>query len=297
MRSSNAAVPSSLFFHLENLTQLLATRHHPFVDRAECRKRLGCEPAYLKRWQQAIRRSINLDGLTEKKYATCAVVGSSNSVMHDPRGELINGMEVVIRVNEAPVGPRYARHVGNRTTLRIWGSPGNQGMNVTWGLHPSTVNETAGVLLSCFPSRWAGRCWGELELAVEHDAGARVLPTEQARAAHAPRLSPSVNAMLQDDLRRSSEARNLSYSTGKVPSTGAIAVFVALRTCAAVWIFGFGDCTATARRCAKYFLPHNGLKAYRRQHELNNHDAQMEKTWLIEQVRTRRIVDPEGCFS
>jgi hypothetical protein len=53
-----------------------------------------------------------------KKYASCAVVGNSGILLASERGDLIDGHELVVRINNAPAGDaRYARHVGAKTGL------------------------------------------------------------------------------------------------------------------------------------------------------------------------------------
>uniref|UniRef100_A0ACD5UT43 Uncharacterized protein n=1 Tax=Avena sativa TaxID=4498 RepID=A0ACD5UT43_AVESA len=53
-----------------------------------------------------------------KKYASCAVVGNSGILLASEHGDLIDGHELVIRINNAPAGDAlYARHVGVRTGL------------------------------------------------------------------------------------------------------------------------------------------------------------------------------------
>uniref|UniRef100_A0ACD5UCG0 Uncharacterized protein n=1 Tax=Avena sativa TaxID=4498 RepID=A0ACD5UCG0_AVESA len=61
-------------------------------------------------------RDDNVDGT--KKYASCAVVGNSGILLASEHGDLIDGHELVVRINNAPAGDaRYARHVGVKTGL------------------------------------------------------------------------------------------------------------------------------------------------------------------------------------
>lgn len=58
-----------------------------------------------------------------RRYASCAVVGNSGILLAAEHGELIDGHELVVRLNNAPAGDgRYARHVGARTGLAFLNS-------------------------------------------------------------------------------------------------------------------------------------------------------------------------------
>ncbi|KAL6651009.1 hypothetical protein ACP70R_009934 [Stipagrostis hirtigluma subsp. patula] len=61
-----------------------------------------------------------------RRYASCAVVGNSGVLLQREHGALIDGHDLVVRLNNAPAGdgrlPRYARHVGARTGLAFLNS-------------------------------------------------------------------------------------------------------------------------------------------------------------------------------
>ena len=112
---------SSLFFHELNLTDIYTLRKHAgtHFDLSECRGVAPpCVPAYLRRWQATIRAA--LAGRRLRWSGTCAVVGSSNSIMKTPRGKSIDASSAVFRMNAAPTRG-FEAHVGARTTLRFWG--------------------------------------------------------------------------------------------------------------------------------------------------------------------------------
>ncbi|KAL6903666.1 hypothetical protein ACP4OV_004479 [Aristida adscensionis] len=59
------------------------------------------------------------------RYASCAVVGNSGILLEREHGELIDGHDLVVRLNNAPAGDRsarYARHVGSKTGLAFLNS-------------------------------------------------------------------------------------------------------------------------------------------------------------------------------
>lgn len=153
---------SSPWFHEFTLLDVWALRKRTGTrfDLAECAtRRPPCVPRYLRSWQAAITGALNGTSL---RWRTCAVVGSSNSLMHTARGQAIDTAEAVyvegrepmprcrerrrndpafeshsFRVNGAPTRG-YEVHVGTRTTLRFWGVEGAPGPTtpVVWGTTP-----------------------------------------------------------------------------------------------------------------------------------------------------------------
>ncbi|KAF0892999.1 hypothetical protein E2562_021301 [Oryza meyeriana var. granulata] len=84
------------------------------------------DPGVMSELVDLIKRPIdryNGDG-EARRYASCAVVGNSGILLASEHGELIDGHELVIRLNNAPAGRngRYARHVGARTGLAFLNS-------------------------------------------------------------------------------------------------------------------------------------------------------------------------------
>ena len=84
------------------------------------------------------------------RWATCAVVGSAPSLLKRYDAREIDSHEAVIRVNRAPTGQPFARHVGRRTTLRLWGF-----MPLPEERH--FPNETLAIY--CPPVTWVSECW------------------------------------------------------------------------------------------------------------------------------------------
>lgn len=75
----------------------------------------------LDRWHYGAGASDSDDG--RRPYASCAVVGNSGILLAREHGALIDGHDLVIRLNNAPAGAgRYARHVGARTGLAFLNS-------------------------------------------------------------------------------------------------------------------------------------------------------------------------------
>ena len=292
-----------MFFHELNVTDIGSLRKHggTHFDVGECRgKPAPCVPRYLRRWQASTRTA--LAGRTLRWHGgTCAVVGSSNSLMKTPRGHLIDAAAAVFRINAAPTRG-YEVHVGRRTTLRFYGVQAAPGPTtpVVWGTHPRlpAASEPGTIpVCICPPVKWVDRCWSELSLPLNEGGvdtvnGTRLTPSQRLGAT-APRLSPLVKWGLREQLRQASH-RKPRY--GQHPTTGAMAVHVAVGTCERVALFGFGACGATALARGKYYERHQGRKSYLR--NLNaHHDIEAEQAWLRGLVRRGIAIDPEGCLS
>ena len=59
----------------------------------------------------------------QRKLGTCAVVGSSGTLLSHALGKEIDEHQSVIRINGAPLNSRFASHTGMKTTVRFFASP------------------------------------------------------------------------------------------------------------------------------------------------------------------------------
>ena len=277
----NTKVMTSIYFHALNLT-------HGSIAGALSR----ASRADLILWQNTIADALGNQQLRWR--GACAVIGSSNSLMHTARGKLIDSHAAVFRINAAPT-ISFEKYVGRRTTVRLWGVEAAPGPTtpIVWGtspkLHAASEPETLPVC-ACPPVKWLDRCWREIGLASNRSAG---LTPSQLRAASAPRLSPSVKFALREQVRKAA-GRKSGY--GQHPTTGALAVYLALNSCDSVGLFGFGNCTRTSLARSKYYDRHQGRKSYMgnlRKH----HDYEAEQSWLRALVKQGRAIDHEGCLS
>jgi len=198
----------------------------------------------------------------------------------------------------------FERHAGRRTTLRFWGGRTGAPEPVAYGTHPALEEPLAIGILSCPPVKWVDRCWTELELGVlpadgSHKNASRTLLTaSQQRAVRAPRLSPLHKLVLQSEMRSASAAAGRAIRARSHPSTGAVAVHIALALCDRVSIYGFGNasCYAKASFFGRYYDRTVGLKNYLRE-LARHHDYEAQHLWLRGLVTRGAVVDPERCFS
>nr|CAB3485063.1 unnamed protein product [Digitaria exilis] len=74
------------------------------------------DPGVMSELVDLVKRPI--DGGRPRPYASCAVVGNSGILLAREHGALIDGHDLVVRLNNAPAGEgRFARHVGAKTGL------------------------------------------------------------------------------------------------------------------------------------------------------------------------------------
>lgn len=218
----------------------------------------------LREWAASIRASSLAAGAsTARQHRTCAVVGSSASLLGRRHGHHIDGHDAVYRVNlapagVAPAGDRYRKHVGRRTTTRVWGDQTMPDLSSLW----TVANET--IVLYCGPTVNVINCWWSL-------------PTTGR-----PRLSPL--AWEEASLAiHGTAASKLSAALTQFPSSGAMAVWLALAQCASVSLFGFGWCDPAEARAssltsnAVYYDPHD---TRHKQGFGKHHNMEAEWAWL-----------------
>lgn len=116
------------------------------------------------------------------------------------------------RMNKAPAGTKkWAEHVGHRTTMRVWGDQRMPDLSDVW----RAANET--IVLYCGPTKEVLYCWWSLP------------------ATGRPRFSPLAWEQASLSIRGASE---LPAATARAirqyPSSGAMAVWLALAQCASV---------------------------------------------------------------
>lgn len=131
---------------------------------------------------------------------TCAVVGTSSTLMQRHYGNDIDLHDTVVRVNSVPLLQKYWRYTGVRDDVRI----------ATYPLVPP-ANRNVRVVYYCHIPWYPSSCW------------------ESTRVDHHPRLSPTFVRQVQR-----------THALRVWPTTGLIAFEVASRLCQHVTAYGFG---------------------------------------------------------
>ena len=181
--------------------------------------------------------------------ASCAVVGSSGSVLDRMDGDTIDAADVVIRVNAAPTPWTLRRHVGARTTFYLNaylpGVRSPRGRGSVSSFPGGRVGPTP-VVFYC-QNLWVAECWSR----IAHDGAERVSPRLVADAAARLRL------------------------TAKAPTSGFVALILALHLCNHTRAYGFGG----GSRCARYYGPCRNVSQYRTSGR-RWHDWPREAAWI-----------------
>lgn len=142
----------------------------------------------------------------------CAVVGASRNLLGSRYGGLIDGHEVVFRVNRAPTAA-FSRDVGQKTTYHVmWPT----------ALGPDQADRQAVLLMNPITLH-TDDVFGEILSLVEKD-----LPWEPSRVRI---IHPEFIKYIHD---------NWMNGQGQFPSTGLIALMLAVHVCDEVDVFGFG---------------------------------------------------------
>lgn len=176
------------------------------------------------------------------RWATCAVVGNSGSLLFTKYGRQIDAADVVVRMNQVPVGGRYAPHVGSKTTIRIinrsWtlGYADNPDVNpkLRWSSWPHPL-ERGVSLLSLFsgPGNW-------MQLVRFMRGRLRKKPKDLGLFY----LNDAVFTRAKDALaahRKCYEAtRARPFKGGVTPSTGLVALFLLRPMCKELTLYGAG---------------------------------------------------------
>eukprot|EP00064_Thunnus_orientalis_P000483 superscaffoldBa00000025_g484 len=240
---------------------------------------------------------------------TCVVIGNGFAIKNSSLGSIINKYDVVIRLNDAPV-KGYEEDVGNKTTMRFF-YPESASYNP--GLHnePSTL-----MVLVPFkqqdlrwlkeilydekrirkgfwkppPQIWLGDVSKirVLDPHFLHQTAERLLriplyPKNKevwlaVVTVCSPPLPPLTKAPRAHVQTMRRAAAELWCSPNPVhPTTGILAVFVALNYCDVVHIAGFGYPTSKTQRQPIHYYGYETMKSMKNSYHDVNHEAEALK--------------------
>lgn len=197
-----------ILFHTSDIRDLLTSTSPMFIHK-ECPRNCNkcpfareCRNFYdsdIISLQKAIK---NTNFPTYKRQQSCAVIGSSASMLLHKAGKRIDNHDIVIRSNHA-ITSGYEKFVGYKTNIRVWGS-----LPLPRQTNFSTQSEH--LLISCPPVNWVGQCWKN----ILNDGDVRLHPNLW---------------------------KKIKEYTKFFPSTGFMSVMFALTICDKVHVFGFGS--------------------------------------------------------
>lgn len=193
---------------------------------------------------------------TARRFARCAVVGSGSQLLTRKLGACIDGHDAVVRLNDAPVEPQYGAHIGQRTTWRL--STMQSWVDAVKRRVPALQADAQ--LLYCLEP-WVGECFHKgLSGRLGGQRASMINPELVGQAQIA------TFALAQQIQQRAHDWHFSKYfgHSPYPPTTGMLALFVALSSCEQVNAFGFtvNDSTTLDRGgCAKYYVGREGKTA------------------------------------
>ncbi|GBG65177.1 hypothetical protein CBR_g49970 [Chara braunii] len=199
--------------------------------------------------------------LEEDTFNTCAFVGNSGMLLASEYGKAIDRHDVVMRVNQAPTR-RYYRHVGKKTTYRL--------LNKKWvSLYISTSYGKELLLpVEAFNTTIiASRVGVE-----QFERLARVVRRERPDM-HVSLLLSKVVGEARQLLSFFRSGMNMlglrNYTGGMVPSSGFLGVYVLLRVCKHVSVYGISS--EPSRKQDRQSWPYHYFTRYIDSMELRAH--------------------------
>ncbi|XP_052008168.1 CMP-N-acetylneuraminate-beta-galactosamide-alpha-2,3-sialyltransferase 4 isoform X2 [Xyrauchen texanus] len=202
---------------------------------------------------------------------TCAVIGNSFSIKNTSLGEIINKYDVVIRLNDAPVRG-FEEDVGNKTTLRLF-YPESASFNP--GIHndPDT-------LLVLVPFKQEDLRWlkGILYDEKRVQKGFWKPPpqiwlgrTSQIRVLDPYFLRLTASKLLEIPLQPSKHQKPVH------PTTGILAVFMALNYCDVIHLAGFGYPETRDQKQPIHYYGQDTMKSMKNSYHDLNQEAEVLK--------------------
>ena len=193
---------------------------------------------------------------TARRFARCAVVGSGSHMLTRRLGACIDGHDAVVRLNDAPVEPRYGEDVGLRTTWRL--STMQSWVDAVKRRAPALKADAQ--LLFCLEP-WVGECFHKgLSGRVGGQRASMINPELVGQAQIATFALAQQVQQQAHDWQFSKYFGHSPYP----PTTGMLALFAALSSCEQVNAFGFtvnNSRTPDRGGCAKYYVGREGKAA------------------------------------
>ncbi|XP_029964822.1 CMP-N-acetylneuraminate-beta-galactosamide-alpha-2,3-sialyltransferase 4 [Salarias fasciatus] len=202
---------------------------------------------------------------------TCAVIGNGFAIKNSSLGSIINKYNVVFRLNDAPVRG-YEDDVGNKTTMRFF-YPESASANP--GLHnePST-------LMVMVPFKQQDLRW--LKEILYNEKRVRkgfwkpppqiwLGDVSKIRVLDPHFLHQTADRLLQIPLHPNSKQMPVH------PTTGILAVFVALNYCDVVHVAGFGYPGSRTPRQPIHYYGYDTMKSMKNSYHDVKHEAQVLK--------------------
>ncbi|XP_072309957.1 CMP-N-acetylneuraminate-beta-galactosamide-alpha-2,3-sialyltransferase 4 [Eucyclogobius newberryi] len=215
---------------------------------------------------ESFQESKNVENLECK---TCVVVGNSFSIKNTSLGSVINKYHVVFRLNDAPVR-EYEDDVGNKTSMRLF-YPESASVN-------PTLHNDPGTLMVLVPFKLEDLRWLKEILYNEKRVrkGFWKLPPQiwladpmKIRVLNPHFLHQTAERLLHIPLYSSQQPVH--------PTTGILAVVVALNYCDVVHIAGFGYPHSKNQKHPIHYYGSATMKSMKNSYHDLNHEAEALK--------------------
>ncbi|XP_041851437.1 CMP-N-acetylneuraminate-beta-galactosamide-alpha-2,3-sialyltransferase 4 isoform X2 [Melanotaenia boesemani] len=228
------------------------------------------EPLLLKVLAETVDYQLPAD-IENLECRTCVVIGNGFVIKNSSLGSIINKYDMVIRLNDAPVRG-YEKDVGDKTTMRFF-YPESASYNP--GLH----NEP-GTLMVLVPFKQQDLRWLKEILYNEKRVrkGFWKLPPQiwlgdvsKIRVLDPHFLHQTADKLLQIPLHPKGKQNPVH------PTTGILAVFVALNYCDVVHVAGFGYPNSKNQRQPIHYYGYDTMKSMKNSYHDLNHEAEALK--------------------
>eukprot|EP00241_Pyramimonas_parkeae_P015510 CAMPEP_0114283928 /NCGR_PEP_ID=MMETSP0059-20121206/4374_1 /TAXON_ID=36894 /ORGANISM="Pyramimonas parkeae, Strain CCMP726" /LENGTH=573 /DNA_ID=CAMNT_0001404711 /DNA_START=46 /DNA_END=1767 /DNA_ORIENTATION=- len=186
---------------------------------------------YMKQFEQFNQQFLHVKSfpqadmvLQRYNFSTCAVVGSSGSLMNASFGRAIDSHETVLRINQAPTNNKFHKHVGSKTTFRL--------INTRWANKYGDQKFLEEGLLSV--TRAKPRAYDNMaRYLTMARSDVRMLYLSSRVVSSARRVMVGYRVQL-DEVGRG------PYHGGSTPSSGYLAAFLMMQLCDKLTLYGFG---------------------------------------------------------
>ncbi|XP_040036783.1 CMP-N-acetylneuraminate-beta-galactosamide-alpha-2,3-sialyltransferase 4 isoform X2 [Gasterosteus aculeatus] len=226
----------------------------------------GSEPLLLKALAVLADYQVP-DNIQNLECRTCVVIGNGFAIKNSSLGSIINKYDVVIRLNDAPV-KGYEDDVGNKTTMRFF-YPESASFN------PGQHNE-AGTLMVLVPFKQQDLRW--LKEILYNEKRVRkgfwkpppqiwLGDTNKIRVLDPHFLHQTADRLLRIPLHPNSKQP-------VHPTTGILAVFVALNYCDVVHVAGFGYPKTNSPRHPIHYYGFDTMRSMKNSYHDLDHEAQ-----------------------
>ncbi|XP_020782522.1 CMP-N-acetylneuraminate-beta-galactosamide-alpha-2,3-sialyltransferase 4 isoform X2 [Boleophthalmus pectinirostris] len=260
----------SLNFNISRQTQLFLKLKHFFWKEHVSRLALpygikGSEEQMLTKVLAAIDRFKESNEVENLECPTCVVIGNSFSIKNTSLGSIINKYDIVFRLNDAPVRG-YEEDVGNKTSMRLF-YPESASSN-------PTLHNEPGTLMVLVPFKLQDLRWLK-EILYNEKRVRRGFwkPPPQIWLG-----DPSKIRVLDPHFLRQTAERLLhiplhSSRQPVHPTTGILAVFVALNYCDKVHIAGFGYPPSNDQRHPIHYYGKDTMRSMKNSYHDLSHEA------------------------